>query len=191
MPSPVAHAFVGAAVYAGLTPRGALLRDWRPWALAVLAGVAADLDFLPGLLVGDPSRYHHWATHSLATAVLFTLLATPLATGALGPPDRRAAILGPGDASHPALELVTVDRTVPRGIPLLWPFSDTAFLSPLLVFTDIHHGASWAAFVNWHNVGAVLRETLLVAGPVTLFCALRLRQPGARPAVAADASSTG
>jgi membrane-bound metal-dependent hydrolase YbcI (DUF457 family) len=186
MPSPVAHALAGAAVYAGLTPGGALRRDWRPWALAVLAGVAADLDFLPGLLVGDPSRYHHWATHSLAAAVLFALLAGPLTSPVPGPPARRAVILGAAYASHLALDLVTVDRTVPRGIPLLWPFSDAVFLSPLLVFTDIHHGASWSAFVNWHNVGAVLGETLLVGGPVAIFCALRLRRPGARPAVAAD-----
>jgi len=191
MPSPVAHAFAGAAVYAGLTPRGALRRDWRPWALAVFAGVAADLDFLPGLLAGDPSRYHHWATHSVAAAALFTLLVTPLASAALGPMRRRAAILGVGYASHLALDLVTVDRTEPRGIPLLWPFSQDPFLSPIPVFTDIHHGARWSAFVNWHNAGAVLVKTLLVGGPVILFCALRFRHPGTRAAVAADAASTG
>jgi hypothetical protein len=68
MPAPVAHAFPGAAVHAGLTPGGAPSRDWRPRALAGLAGVAADLDFLPGRLASDPRRYHHWATHSRLAA---------------------------------------------------------------------------------------------------------------------------
>src|SRR5262249_47170616 len=123
-------------------------------------------------------------------AVLFTLLVTPLASAALGPPGRRAAILGIGYASHLALDLVTVDRTVPQGIPLLWPFSQEPFLSPVPVFTDIHHGASWSAFVNWHNAGAVLTEALLLGVPVLLFCAVRLRHPDSRAAVAADAAST-
>jgi hypothetical protein len=32
--------------------------------------------------------------------------------------------------------------------------------------------------VNWHNVGAVLSETLLLGLPVAVFCALRLRRAG-------------
>jgi inner membrane protein len=184
MPSPVAHALAGAALYAGLTPRDATLGDWRPWALAALAGVAADLDFLPGLLVGDPSRYHHGATHSLLAALVFTLLAARLASPFLGPPGRRTAILGAAYLSHLALDWVTVDRTVPRGIPLLWPASGAAFLAPVQLFTDIHHGVGWHAFVNWHNAGAVLSEAVLVGGPVAVFCALRLRRP-ARAAVEA------
>jgi inner membrane protein len=181
MPSPVAHALAGAAVYAALAPRGLPARDWRPWAVAVFAGVAADLDFLPGLLAGAPSRYHHWATHSVAAALAFTLLVTPLVAPVLGSAARRLAILGLAYGSHLGLDVLTVDRTVPRGIPLLWPFSDAAFLAPVPLFIDIHHGASWQAFVNWHNAGAALTEALAIGLPVAVFCALRLRPPAARP----------
>ncbi len=178
MPSPLAHALVGAAAYAGLAPDGRPRPDWRPWALAAFAGVAADLDFLPGLLVGDPSRWHHWATHSLAATLVFVLLVTPLASATLGAASRRAAILGVAYGSHLVLDLLTVDRTVPIGIPLFWPLSDAYYISPVLLFTDLHHGASWGAFVNWHNVGAVLTEAVVVGGAVAAFCALRLGRPG-------------
>jgi hypothetical protein len=81
--------------------------------------------------------------------------------------------------SHLILDWLTVDRTVPQGIPLLWPFSEAVFLSPLPLFTDIHHGSAWHAFVNWHNAGAALREAVLVGLPVMAFCAVRLRRPAA------------
>ncbi len=188
MPSPVAHALAGAAVYAALAPRGVPAGDWRPWALAVFAGVAADLDFLPGLLVGAPSHYHHWATHSIAAALAFTLLVAPRAAPLLGSTGRCLAILGVAYGSHLGLDYLTVDRTVPQGIPLLWPISDVVFLSPVLLFTDIYHGASWQAFVNWHNAGAALTEALAIGLPVAVLCALRLR-PRPRLDAAAGAAS--
>jgi inner membrane protein len=178
MPSPLAHALVGAATYAALAPGDRPARIWRPWAVAAFAGAAADLDFLPGLLVGDPSRYHHWATHSVAAALVFAVVAAPLAPAALGGLARRVAILGLAYGSHLVLDILTVDRTVPRGIPLFWPLSSEVYLSPLILFTDIHHGASWQAFVNWHNVAAMLGEAALVGGPTIVFCAWRLVAAG-------------
>jgi len=174
MPSPLAHALTGAATYAALAPEGRPRPEWRPWATAVFAGAAADLDFLPGLLVGDPSRFHHWATHSIAATLLFALLVAPQASATLGSLGRRAVILATAYGSHLVLDYLTVDTTRPRGIPLFWPFGDGYYISPVLLFTDIHHGASWGAFVNWHNVGAVLIEAVVVGVPVLLVCALRL-----------------
>lgn len=179
MPSPVAHALAGAALYAALAPGTGPRRDWRPWALAAFAGMAADLDFLPGLLVGQPSRYHHWATHSLAAAVVFALLVAPLAARAVGSTGRCAALLLAAYGSHLVLDWLTVDSTVPRGIPILWPVSTAVFQAPVPLFTDIHHGASWEKFVNWHNAAAALREALLVGVPVAAFCGLRLRRAAA------------
>jgi membrane-bound metal-dependent hydrolase YbcI (DUF457 family) len=176
MPSPVAHALAGAALYAALAPGRGPRYDWRPWALAAFAGMAADLDFLPGLLVGEPSRYHHWATHSVAAMLLFALLVASLGGRILGSASRGATLLVAAYGSHLVLDWLTVDRTVPQGIPLLWPFSEAVFLSPVPLFTDLHHGASWQKFVNWHNAGAALREALLVGLPVAAFCGFRLRR---------------
>ena len=43
------------------------------WYLLILiAGVAPDFDFLPGILIGDPNRFHHGPTHSILAGILFT-----------------------------------------------------------------------------------------------------------------------
>jgi membrane-bound metal-dependent hydrolase YbcI (DUF457 family) len=176
MSSPLAHALVGASVYAGLAPEGRPVLAWRPWAMAAFAGIAADLDFLPGLLIGDPSRYHHWATHSLVAVLIFAGLVAPLAPAALGSPPRRAVILGAAYGSHLLLDLLTVHLRIP-GIPLLWPFSSEVFISPVQVFSRIDHGASWHAFINWNNVMAVLSEAVLVGTPTVIFCVWRTLRP--------------
>jgi hypothetical protein len=76
---------------------------------------------------------------------------------------RRAGclLLGAACASRLALDLVTVDRTAPQGVPLLWPISHDAFIAPVTIFQDLHHGASWDAFVNGHNAIAVLIEAVV------------------------------
>jgi inner membrane protein len=176
MSSPLAHALVGATVYAGLAAEGRPVMAWRPWAVAAFAGVAADLDFLPGLLIGDPSRYHHWATHSLVAVLVFAALVAPLAPAALGSLPRRVVILGVAYGSHLVLDLLTVHQRVP-GIPLLWPFSSEVFLSPVLLFPRIDHGASWGLFFNWNNVMAVLFEAAVIGTPTLIFCAWRVLSP--------------
>jgi inner membrane protein len=176
MSSALAHALVGASVYAGLAPEGRPVVAWRPWAMSAFAGVAADLDFLPGLLIGDSSRYHHLATHSLVAVLIFVALVVPLAPAALGRLPRRAVILGAAYGSHLVLDLLTVHLRVP-GIPLLWPFSSEVFLSPVVLFSRIDHGASWDAFINWNNVMAVLSEAVLVGTPTVIFCAWRTLRP--------------
>jgi inner membrane protein len=192
MPSPLAHALAGAAAYAVLAPGARPRSEWRPWAAAAFAAVAADLDFLPGLLVGDPSRYHHGVTHSLAATLVFTLLLTPLASSlGLGSPRRAALLLGTAYGSHLLLDYLTVDTTRPYGIPVFWPLSTQHFIAPVLVFTDLYHGASWAAFVNWHNVVAMVTEALVVGIPVVGLCLWRLAPGRARGPVDLDAATAG
>ena len=54
MPSPVLHCAVGAAIY-GLR-RGSLGRKrGRLAGLIIVAALLPDIDFLPGLIVGDPN----------------------------------------------------------------------------------------------------------------------------------------
>ena len=179
MASPLGHALAGGALYALAAPSGSAVRNWRPWAWAAFAGTAADLDFLPGLLVHDPSRYHHEATHSLVAALVFALLAGVLASRVLGPLGWRIAFLGVAYGSHLGLDYFTLDRTPPQGIPLLWPFSGEVFMAPVPVFWDLYHGSSWVAFVNWHNVVAVLRELAILGPPAVLACAWRLGREAA------------
>jgi len=165
VPTPIGHSLTGLLVFGALTRPEA----WRPVPLAVAAaaGVAADLDFLPGLLFGEPSRFHQGATHSLAAALAFGVLTGAVVRPAvLGPPGRRMALFALLYASHLLLDLFAVDTSAPVGIPLLWPLSEAALHAPVSLFADVHHGTSWAAFVNRHNLGTLGQEVLLF-GPAT------------------------
>lgn len=44
---------------------------WRHIALYLFATNAPDLDFIPGLFLGDPDLYHHGVSHSIGFGVLF------------------------------------------------------------------------------------------------------------------------
>lgn len=82
MPSPVAHSLAGLAVahfafrrFPSREPRGRVI-----WIGAfVFAANAADMDFLPGFLIGNPNLFHHGPTHALIAAVVFGLLAAAVA----------------------------------------------------------------------------------------------------------------
>jgi len=77
MATPVGHMLMGASTLALSGPRRARA---RLVALGALVGAAPDLDFLPGLVLGDPARFHHGPTHSLGFALLAALATWLLAS---------------------------------------------------------------------------------------------------------------
>src|SRR6266540_3200703 len=79
MPSPIGHSIMGYIIY-GSTTKPVAGKRWRRLGLYLLIANAADLDFLPGLLIGDPNRYHHGISHSLGFAVLIALAYSLLVT---------------------------------------------------------------------------------------------------------------
>jgi inner membrane protein len=171
MATSIGHALTGLALArAGRRPAGRA--DWRWYLFAAFAANAPDLDFLPGLLVGDANRYHQLGSHSLGAVAVFGLLASLCARWLPGWP------AGPGSwgallyASHLLVDSLTLDTRAPFGIPLLWPFSQKHFHAPFSLFLDVHHGAAGeglGAFVSGlpslHNLQAVAIE-LLVLGPL-------------------------
>jgi hypothetical protein len=70
MPSPVGHLIAGYAIHT-------VMREWitekRGYVLAAVlfSALAADLDFLPGVMIGAPGRFHHEVSHSLSAALLY------------------------------------------------------------------------------------------------------------------------
>ena len=65
MPSPILHTAAAASVARlGLRERF----TWRDAALFAALANLPDVDFIPGLLAGEPLRHHHGITHSLAFA---------------------------------------------------------------------------------------------------------------------------
>src|SRR5687767_7177296 len=135
MPLPLAHSAVGLAAY--LAFRKNILTHVsrkRRWALAALVVVAAnlpDLDFLPGLLVGQPNRFHHGPSHSLAAAAIAAGLLYALSMRFFGavPRVRLFTVLLVASLSHSLLDYCSADTSQPYGVPLFWPISSEYHIS--------------------------------------------------------------
>lgn len=159
MPTPVAHALAGTAVYLAARKR----EDLRLYFGAVVAACFADLDFGLNFLTGE--NYHHYFTHSLVFASLFSAAAFGLAKlSGRDRPGRDAAILGLAYLTHMGLDLFSKDTSPPYGMELFWPFSKEFVIAPLALFDDIWRG-TLAKLLSLHNWLAVGREILLL-GPV-------------------------
>jgi inner membrane protein len=167
MATPLGHLLVGGTIGAAVQPG----KDLR-WCvlLGALAGAAADLDFLPGLLVGRPGRFHHLGSHSLLFAALAAGAAALLARSR-----RRewALMAGLAYSSHLLLDYFTFDSSPPRGIPVLWPASSRFFASPVPLLPDVWHTRS--SIVSSHNFELALLELALFAPPL-LWTVLKRRK---------------
>ena len=186
MPLPVAHTLAGATLYKGLDADGTWI-GWRRLLLAVVLANAADLDMIPGILLGEPNRYHHVGfSHSLLFAVAAGLLVGAVLAAAgkgwplwRGPRQRWAAtalMVGSLLASHVVLDSLTHDTRIPVGVPMFWPiaggpvqiypwFYDVAKLggegSPLDFVTSL---------MAVHNLRGMAFEILML-GPLFLLVA--------------------
>ena len=69
MPSPVGHILFAFAISGVPKPRD-VLPQWWP-GLVLLAALAPDLDFLPGIVIGDTNRFQQGPTHTLPAAVVY------------------------------------------------------------------------------------------------------------------------
>lgn len=189
--TPLGHSIAGFAV---AHPFLAGRRTGRlvAYGILVFAACAPDLDFVPGILVGEVNRFHQSATHSIAAALIFGGLVALTWRGTTGVSGRRfgaAAALAWG--SHLLLDLVYEDTRPPIGIPLLWPFSSATWVSPVILNRGVRHGPTEAdlteflgALFSRENLSVVARELTIVAPLVvaSLWLAARLRHERSRPA---------
>jgi membrane-bound metal-dependent hydrolase YbcI (DUF457 family) len=175
MATPLGHVLAGLALgraFDDSSGRGALDVTIGCVALAV----APDLDFLPGLLQGQPALYHQGPSHSLVVG-----LALSLGVALLLRRDRRHLLrtwllLFAAFGSHLAIDSLGPDARPPIGIPLLWPFSDASWLAPVTLLPGVRHATSasesssvWLAMVfSWNNVRAILVELVLL-GPLLIL----------------------
>jgi membrane-bound metal-dependent hydrolase YbcI (DUF457 family) len=187
MPTPLAHGVAGYA--AGRTFRP----DWRSWRFMVLASIIAslpDLDFIPGILIGDAGAFHRRATHSFFAAFVFALpialvlwkLGARLMAGRSDASTAGGSSPAPGFgawygfvvavyASHLLLDLVSLDLVENSGLQLAWPFSRAYFSAPLPLpaalntFFDLRFGPTGGAFFHTlfslHAFGVYIVEALI------------------------------
>jgi membrane-bound metal-dependent hydrolase YbcI (DUF457 family) len=138
MASPVAHALLGFTLF-NLWPFGRRDFQIRPgvlYGLVAAASLAPDLDFTPGLLLGDPNRFHQTVSHSLTLAIVLALgFGTFLRLRYTGSSWLNwSSLLLVLVGSHLLLDFLTEDYRPPIGFPLFWPFSETPQTSPLPLF---------------------------------------------------------
>ena len=168
MSTPLGHSLAGAAVGL-LLARGV---DPRRAAVAGAAvAIAPDLDFIPGLLIGDPGRFHHAVSHSVIAAVVVAA-AAGVATRRWA---RWALLVFLAYCTHLALDYLTVDDSEPHGIPLLWPLSPRTFVAADPPFERVLH--SNISVLNLHNLEVAARELLIFLPLVVILAWWRGRRP--------------
>lgn len=169
MPSPVGHSLIGLAVAGALVLRPGSLASLGEQVVAqrnrILLAVgfanAPDIDYVPGVLVGELNAYHHLLTHSVGWVALLVLGAW-LLWRALSPAVgwREAALMAVASASHLVADVFTDDGRAPFGILALWPFHDGFIISPVSLFYRLQKH-DWGEILQPSNFAAVGWEVLV------------------------------
>ena len=187
MPTPVGHTMIGVALGCGaFMPRGKLKAGFKAlWEqraaffVILLMANLPDIDYLPGVLMGEINAFHHWYTHTLGWVV-----AVAAATWLLW---RRANRLGwamfvlvlAALASHLVADLFSADSRPPYGIMALWPLTDQFYISPHSIFWGLRK-TTWHDVFQWYNVQAALYELLVLSPAVAAVLVFKRFAPTSR-----------
>lgn len=170
VPSPVLHSFTG-FVLDRITcdaPSRHRLHTLVPIAL-ILAANAPDLDFVAGMLVGEPTRFHRGASHSLLLAGLFGLAAFVLAHwSGWWSPRRFGLLMCLAFTSHIFLDMLSPLGDPERGVALAWPLIDERYSFPVRIFLGVRFDPRTDDFLKGlvfqrHNFYVVMSEVVLVS----------------------------
>jgi membrane-bound metal-dependent hydrolase YbcI (DUF457 family) len=187
MPSPIAHAAVGAAVYrlwskpdGSPRPRGTVV----PPMLLGCVGLSflPDLDAALGIFLGDLGRYHN----NLAGSPVFGALVA-LATGGIVAIFRRSAFKPVFSLTFVCYQLhVFMDYfTVGRGVMVLWPFSNERFAPPFHLF----YGLRWSdGLISERHLITLFSELAFSAALITGSWLLWRKRSSASASVGQDPS---
>jgi len=159
MPSPIGHSLLGYAFYTAF--RSSDVHDLKLIGLCLFAANAADLDFVPGLLIGDPSRFHHGISHSLVFAVLFAAACSCFRL--IGPSLwTNFGIFFSVYFSHVAIDYFSIDNGFPYGVLLFWPLTNDYYIAPVAFLPDIRRSSVASEFFvslfSLHNLWAATVE---------------------------------
>lgn len=171
MPSPVGHALAGAsiALVAGQFGRGRGPSGSRPPRVSFQTSLATcvALAVLPDAdLLYQP--IHRAFTHSVGSTILVTIIATVVTGWVTG---RRSVafglLCGVAWGSHSILDWLGADPNPPRGIKLLWPFSDQWFISGWDLFRGTERRRIFTVASMVYNARTVVQEIAMLA-PITV-----------------------
>ena len=177
MSTPLGHACCGVLVGTlAAWPRPLMRTPLRDAALFALFAQAPDLDFIPGIMIGEPAAFHHGISHSLGFAFLAGLVMSWVGylrggkTGAL----RWGVALGLVYLFQVLLDAVGLDTKPPVGVPLLWPFTGAYFYLDPPLFGDVRRSFDWPTIL--HNLRVAGVEALCFGLPALLVLWYRIRR---------------
>lgn len=172
MPSPLAHAAVGYAVYEIFRQRrlapgneGAVATAKR-FVLVAMLTMLPDLDSIVGLLTGNFGRFHNNATHSLFVGLVAAAIVGLLMSRAQLARFARWFLL-----TFLLYELhVIMDYfTIGRGVMAFWPFTAERYLAPVSLFYGFH----WSdGLLSVSHLWTIVTETAFSAALFLLLAAL-------------------
>jgi inner membrane protein len=168
MPSPIGHSLLGCGFYTAF--RSSNGHDLKLIGLCLFAANAADMDFVPGLLIGDPNRFHHGISHSLGVAVLFATACS--AFRLMGPSFwSNVGFFFSLYFSHVAIDYFSIDNGFPYGVMVFWPLTNEYYIAPFAFLPDIRRssmaGEFFESLFTLHNLWAVTVESILIS-PILL-----------------------
>lgn len=171
MPSPVGHALAGASIALVASQLGHETGPMGGWSSRVgfrtsLAACVA-LAVLPDVdLLYQP--IHRAFTHSVGSTILVTIIATVVTGWVTG---RRSVtfglLCGVAWGSHSVLDWLGADPNPPRGIKVLWPFSDQWFISGWDIFRGTERRRIFTVESMIYNARTVAQEIAMLA-PITV-----------------------
>jgi len=130
----------------------------------IFAANAPDLDFIPGILSGQPFRFHHGPSHSLGAALVIALVAAPFLArrSAFRSVHRFGLLVGFAVATHLILDMLSSDGAFVLGVPLFWPILDRPLVLPFAVFVGLRRemdvGNFFQSLLLRHNAYSVAEE---------------------------------
>jgi len=138
MATPYGHTLLGLTLLNVWYPQHLRLsnRTILAYGGAVLLALSPDLDFIPGIFMGQPSIFHQGPFHSLGLALGLFFLAL-LGTLILAPHVsffKITAFVFIMVLVHLVVDYLTEDYRAPIGFPFFWPFSSHRVTSPFPIF---------------------------------------------------------
>ena len=190
MASPVAHVLTGVAVAwaADLMPgnrTGRTAAASAPWyrragngltLICAFLAAAPDLDLLI-------DGFHRTVTHSVVSAIAVGLIAALVAVRARGavPGEsllsvvRIAAMCAAAWGSHMWIDWISADQSNPNGLQILWPFSDTWFISGWDLFPGTERRRLLSGPSLMRNTEALLIEVAVMLPIVSGLWLVRIK----------------
>jgi membrane-bound metal-dependent hydrolase YbcI (DUF457 family) len=171
MPSPIGHALAGVAV----AWTADLVSGDRNWRAAPVSGtwyqragggltlICAALGAAPDLDLAFAA--HRTMTHSFTAVMAVAVVAAAIAAGAGRPIARVTLTCAAAYGSHLLLDWLGADFYPPRGLQLLWPFSDEWYISGLDIFRQTARLRIFTRGPMLTNVRAIVQE-LAILGPI-------------------------